>query len=165
MGVAEIFPGEVTSKFCLSFRFLTTQCKRTFTKRFTLSTPLISAGSTSILNLLSEMFFTLRLPEMLFLFINSLYPFFEHLLQVSHNLRIINGQNNMSGEKTRKLDTVAKLFHAVSSTICTLTRISDNLLKLEHHAGLKIGADELRKLATANIALHLVLTRESELNR
>jgi len=131
-------PGEVTSKFCLSFRFLTTQCKRTFTKRFTLSTPLICVGSTSILNLLSEMFFTLRLPEFLFLFINSLYPFFLHLLQVSHNLRTINGQNNMSGEKTRRLDTLAKLFHAMRSrTIYSLRRISDNLLKLEHHAGLK----------------------------
>jgi len=35
-----------------------------------------------------------------------------------------------------------------------LTRLSDNLPKLEHHAGLKSLADELRKLATANTALH-----------
>jgi len=45
-----------------------------------------------------------------------------------------------------------------------LTWLSDNLLKLEHHAGLENWADELRKLATANIALHLVLTKKSELN-
>jgi len=29
--------------------------------------------------------------------------FFEHFLQISHNLRTINDQNNMSGEKTRNL--------------------------------------------------------------
>jgi len=45
-----------------------------------------------------------------------------------------------------------------------LTRQSDNLLKLEHHAGLKIWADALRKLAAASIALHLELTKKSELN-
>ena len=47
-----------------------------------------------------------------------------------------------------------------------LTRLSDNLLKLEHHAGFwKNWADELRKLATptTNIALHLMLTKKSEL--
>jgi len=45
-----------------------------------------------------------------------------------------------------------------------LTRLSDNLLKLEHHAGLKSLADELQKLATANRALNLVLAKKSELN-
>jgi len=45
-----------------------------------------------------------------------------------------------------------------------LTRLSDNLPKLEHHAGLKSLADELQKLATANRALHLVLTKKSEIN-
>ena len=46
-----------------------------------------------------------------------------------------------------------------------LTRLSDNFLKLERHAGLKKNwADELRKLATPNIGLHLVLTKKSELN-
>jgi len=45
-----------------------------------------------------------------------------------------------------------------------LTRLSDNLLQLEHHAGLKSWADELRKLATANTALHSALTKKSELN-
>jgi len=43
--------------------------------------------------------------------------FFEHFLQISHNL--INGQNNMSGEKTRQLETLTKLFQAMRSrTIC-----------------------------------------------
>jgi len=38
---------------------------------------------------------------------------------LGHNLRITNGQNNMSGEKTRKLDTLVKLFQAMrSKTIC-----------------------------------------------
>jgi len=45
-----------------------------------------------------------------------------------------------------------------------LTGLSDNLLKLELHAGIKNWAEELRKLATANIALHLVLTKMSKLN-
>jgi len=31
------------------------------------------------------------------------------------------------------------------------TRLSDNLLKLENHTGLKNWADELWKLATANV--------------
>ena len=45
------------------------------------------------------MFSTLRLSEMLFLFIKlPNIHFFEHFLQGSHNLRIIKG-HNMSGEK------------------------------------------------------------------
>jgi len=47
-------------------RLLTMQCKWTFIKRLTLSIPLVSAGWTSILNLLSEMFYTLSLSEMFF---------------------------------------------------------------------------------------------------
>jgi len=43
-----------------------------------------------------------------------------------------------------------------------LTRLLHNLLKLEHHAGLKYWGGELRKRATANTALHLVLTQKSE---
>ena len=45
-----------------------------------------------------------------------------------------------------------------------LTRLSYNLLKLEHHADLKNWEDELRKFPAANTALHLVLTKKSELN-
>jgi len=45
----------------------------------------------------------------------------ERFLQISHNLRIINDQINISGEKSRKLDTPAKLFPCIS------TRLSDNL--------------------------------------
>jgi len=45
-----------------------------------------------------------------------------------------------------------------------LTRLSDNLLNLEHHADLKNGAAEFRKLAAANITLHLVVTKKSELS-
>jgi len=45
-----------------------------------------------------------------------------------------------------------------------LTRLSHNLLKLEHHADLKNRVGELRKLAKANTALHLVLTQKSELS-
>jgi len=45
-----------------------------------------------------------------------------------------------------------------------LTRLPENLLKLEHHADLKNLADELPKLNTVNTALHLELTKKSELN-
>jgi len=45
-----------------------------------------------------------------------------------------------------------------------LTRLADNLLKLKHHTGLKNWADKLRKLAMANIAVHLALTKKSELD-
>jgi len=66
-----------------------------------------------------------------------------------------------------------------------LTRLLDNLLKSEHHAGLKNWADELfstarkyfstknspqhenispQKILHSNIALHLVLIKKSELN-
>jgi len=43
-----------------------------------------------------------------------------------------------------------------------LTSLSDNLLSLEHHTGFKNWADELRKLVTANIVLHLVLIKKWE---
>jgi len=54
------------SIFLILYRFLTMQCKWTLTKCFSLFTPLVCAGWTSILNRLSEMFSTLRLSEMFF---------------------------------------------------------------------------------------------------
>jgi len=39
--------------------------------------------------------------------------FFEHFLQIGHNFRIINGQNNVSSEVTRKLDILEKMFQAM----------------------------------------------------
>jgi len=75
---AEVFPVGATSKFLhIPFRLMTMKCKWTFTKRFVLSNPLACAGWTSILNLLSEMFSTLRLSEMLFHFINCLIAIFS----------------------------------------------------------------------------------------
>jgi len=52
--------------------------------------------------------------------------------------------------------------------ICILTRLSDSLLKLElakiwTPRRRKNWADELWKVATANISLHLVLAQKSEL--
>ena len=43
-----------------------------------------------------------------FLFINCVISNFWALSTNNHNLRIINGQNNVSGEKTRKLDSLKK---------------------------------------------------------
>jgi len=64
---AEIFPGwgNVQTLLILN-RLLTMPWKWTFTKRFTLSTTLVCAGWTSILNRLSEKGSTIRLSEMLF---------------------------------------------------------------------------------------------------
>ena len=63
---AEIFPGWGNVRiFLILYRLLTMPCKWTFTKRFTLSTTLVCAGWTSILNRLSKMFSTLRLSEMI----------------------------------------------------------------------------------------------------
>ena len=69
---------------------------------------------THFWNLLTELFSTLRLSERFFLFINFLMSiFWEHFLQISHDLRTINHQINISGEKTWKLDTLAKLFQTM----------------------------------------------------
>jgi len=73
----------------------------------------------------------------------------------------------MSGEKTRVLDTLVKLFQAVRIELyCMLTKLSDNLIYCSEDTtqALKNWADESWKLATANIALHLELTKKSELN-
>jgi len=75
---AEIFSGANFEILFILIRLLTIQRKRTFTNRFALSTPLVCAGWTSILNLLSEMFPTLRLSEMLFLFKNCLISSFSN---------------------------------------------------------------------------------------
>ena len=59
------------------FRLLTIPCKWTSTKRLILSTPLDCDGWTSILNLVPEMFSTLRLSIMLFPFVNCLISIFS----------------------------------------------------------------------------------------
>jgi len=106
----EIFPRGRNVQILLNpFQVADDKCKWTFTnsKRFTHSTPLVCDGCISIVSLLYEIFSTLRLSEMLFLFMNCLISilkldFFNNFLQTSHKLqlRIINGQNSMSSEKT-----------------------------------------------------------------
>ena len=117
---AGIFPGgENVENLLMLFRLLTMQCKSTFTKRIALSNPLVCAGCTSILNLLSKMFSTLRLSEIHFLFISCPISIFWARAANCHNLRKINGQNNTCGEKTRNLDILAKLLRAMRSrNIC-----------------------------------------------
>jgi len=62
MGVRKNFSvGWQRGNFAYPFRLLTIQCKRTYTKRFVVSTQLVCAGWASILNFLSEMFSTLWL--------------------------------------------------------------------------------------------------------
>jgi len=60
------------------------------------------------------------------------------------------------------LDTLAKLFQA-RSRLVSWQQLSDDLLKLEHHADFKNLAGKLRKLATAKITLY-VLTQKSDLS-
>jgi len=55
--------------------------------------------------------------------------FCKHFLQISHNLKTINGQ-------IINLDTLAKLFQTVGDRPASLTRLS-NLLTLEHQASVK----------------------------
>jgi len=44
----KLFPGRNVEILLILFRLLTMQCKWTFTERFTLSTPLVSAGRNTI---------------------------------------------------------------------------------------------------------------------
>jgi len=69
----------------------------------------------------------------------------------------------MSGEK-KEVQHFRKTVSSNEKCNRMFTILLRNLLKLEHHASLKKRADELRKLATANVALRLVLTKKSELN-
>ena len=64
-------------------------------------------------NILSELFSTLRVSQMLFFHKLSNIHFWEHFLQLSHNLIIVNDQISISGEKPWKLDTLAKLFQTM----------------------------------------------------
>jgi len=72
----------------------------------------------------------------------------------------------MSGEKTGKLDiSLQNCFKQWEVEILhMLTRLSYNLIKLKHQTGIKNWAEALRKFPAANTALHLVLTKKSELN-
>ena len=91
-------------------------------------------NKTHFWNLLSELFSTLRLSEILFLFMNFLMFIFESTF---YEYVVINDQINISGEKPWKLDTLAKLSNN-EKWICNLTRLSDYLLKLEHYAGVNL---------------------------
>jgi len=99
-----------------------------------------------------------------FLFINRLLSIVSALSTSKSSFKNNRRLEQHSDDKTRKLDTLAKLFPVIEKYSYTLTRLSHNLLKLENHAGLKNWEDESRKLATASIALHLVLTKKSKLN-
>jgi len=61
--------------------------------------------------------------------------FFKHFLQMSHNLRIING-HNMTGENTRKLDTLAKCFEQREVEL-ERDKTIGQLTEVKHHAGFK----------------------------
>jgi len=69
----------------------------------------------------------------------------------------------MSGEITRKLDT-RKTVSSNEKSNYVLTRISDNLLKLEHHAGLKKLSRCVTRTRHSRYSFALiVLTKKSEL--
>jgi len=94
----------------------------------------------------------------------------ERFLQIglSHNFRTINDQITISGKK-HKVKHSRKTVSNNEKWIYTLTRLSDNLLKLEltkirTPRRRKNWVDELWKLAAVNIALHLVLAQKSELS-
>jgi len=84
------------------------------------------------------MFSTLWLSEMLFLFINYIISIFRSLSKIkSYFQNKINDQNISSGEKTRTLNTLAKLFQAMRSRPVSWQCLSGNVT-LEHQVGLKI---------------------------
>ena len=95
----KFFPGRNVEILLNLHRLLTMQCKWQFTKRFTLSAPFGLCWLNLNFQSFSEMFSTLRLSKMLLI---CFIFFFEHFLHISHAARIINGQNNMSGEKKVK---------------------------------------------------------------
>jgi len=64
----------------------------------------------------------------------------------------------MSGEKTLSQNCFKQL------EVEIYFDKTDNLLKLEHHAGFKELSRSITKTAAANITLPLVLTKKSELN-
>ena len=132
---AEIFPGKQRRTFAYPFPVVDNVVE--MDGHTMLSTPLIFADWTSILNLLSEMFSAFRQSEVLFRVINCRLSIFEHLLQVSHTLRMINGQNDMSGEKNTKVRHSRKTVSDNEKQNYMLAELSHNLLKLEHQADLK----------------------------
>jgi len=116
MGVRRNFSsGGNDENLLMLFRLLTMQCKWTFTKPITISFPLVCADCTSLLNLLSKMFFTLRLSQILFLFISCPIPIFCARAANRHNLGKINGHTNACCEKRKDLETLAKLLQAMRS--------------------------------------------------
>ena len=89
------------------FRLLTMQCKWTFTNLY----PFYPIGLCWLIlnsqSFVSNVFYTSAIRNAFSFHKLPDIHFFEHFLQISRNIRIINSQKNMSGEKTRKLDTVA----------------------------------------------------------
>ena len=64
-------------------------------------------------------------------------PFCEHFLQISRNFRTINDQINISGDKPRKIDTLAKQFETMRNRPVSqhdYRTTLNNLVKSEHHA-------------------------------
>ena len=103
---AGFFPGGATSKFCSSF----SGCWRcNASGRSQNALPVLYPISLCWLDLNSQsfvwIFFALRLSEMLFLFTNCRISIFRALSTntLSDYLRIINRQNNTSGEKNKNV--------------------------------------------------------------
>jgi len=113
----KFFQGEYVDILLIVFRLLTMQCKWTFTKRFTLSTPLVCTVWNWILNLLSKMFSSLGLSGMVFLFINFQRSTFPALSTNKSSFKNNQRPKQHGRRKTRYLDTVAKLLQAMKSRI------------------------------------------------
>ena len=99
MGVNINFSRGVTSKFAYPFQVSDDAKKWTFTKRFTLSTPLVCAGlNLNFQYFVWNVFYTSAIRNAFSFRKLPNIHFFAHFLLISHNFRIINEQNNMSGE-------------------------------------------------------------------
>jgi len=92
--------------------------------------------------------------------------FCYHFLQICHNLRTINGHVIISVKEATKLDTPAILFQTIRNRHVSWQdyRAIKELTEIRIPRRHKNWADELQKLAPANIALQLVLAPKSELS-
>ena len=88
MGVRRNFPcGLQRRNFAYPFQVADNAMQIDVHKKLYPFSPLVCAGRTSILNLLSEVFSTLRLSEIIFFHKMPYIQFLEHFLQISHNLK------------------------------------------------------------------------------
>jgi len=105
---AAVFPGWQRRNFACPFQVSddAMQMEWTFTKPFNHSTPLVCWLNLISQYFVSNVFNTSAIRNAYSFHQLSNIHFFEHFLQLSHNLRTINGQNNIMGGKNKKIRVI-----------------------------------------------------------